>query len=51
MALRQGIIWMDNRAPEEAKWVMNKFLGPSVFALIAGAEINGKDAVPETSLA
>lgn len=43
--LRQGIIWMDNRAPEEAKWIMNRFLGPSMFALIAGAEIGGKDAI------
>ena len=47
VALRQGIIWMDNRAPEEAKWVMNKFLGTSVFAAIAGAEIGGKDAIPK----
>ncbi len=47
VALRQGIIWMDNRAAEEAKFMMNKFLGPSVFAAIAGAEINGKDAMPK----
>jgi xylulokinase len=47
VALRQGIIWMDNRAPEEAKWVMNKFGGPSIFAAIAGAEIGGKDAIPK----
>jgi len=47
VALRQGIIWMDNRAPEEAKWVMNKFLGPYIFAAIAGAEIGGKDAIPK----
>ncbi len=47
MALRHGIIWMDNRASEEATYMMNKFLGPSVFAAIAGAEIGGKDAVPK----
>ncbi|MCX5996558.1 MAG: FGGY-family carbohydrate kinase [Chloroflexi bacterium] len=47
VALRQGIIWMDNRAAEEAKFVMNKFLGPSIFAAIAGAEIGGKDAMPK----
>ncbi|MGA2159311.1 MAG: FGGY-family carbohydrate kinase [Dehalococcoidia bacterium] len=47
VALRQGIIWMDNRAPEEAKWIMNKFLGPTVFGAIAGAEIGGKDAMPK----
>lgn len=45
--LRQGIIWLDNRAPEEAKWVMGKFLGRTVFALIAGAEIGGKDGIPK----
>jgi xylulokinase len=44
-ALRRGIIWMDNRAPEEAKEIMGKFLGPTMFAAIAGSEINGKDAI------
>lgn len=47
VALRQGIIWMDNRAPEEARWVMNKFLGRTTFALVAGAEIGGKDGIPK----
>jgi xylulokinase len=45
--LRQAIIWLDNRAAEEAAWVMNKFLGPDVFALIAGAIISGKDGIPK----
>jgi xylulokinase len=45
--LRQAIIWLDSRAPEEAKWVMNKFLGPSVFSAIAGATISGKDGIPK----
>lgn len=45
--LRPGIIWLDSRAPEEADWVMNKFLGPTVFAAIAGATINGKDGIPK----
>ena len=45
--LRQGIIWLDSRAPDEAAWVMNKFLGPSVFAAIAGATLGGKDGIPK----
>ena len=47
VALRPGIIWLDSRAPEEARWVMNKFLGPTVFAAIAGASITGKDGIPK----
>jgi len=46
-ALRPGIIWLDSRAPEEARWVMNKFLGPAVFTAIAGASITGKDGIPK----
>jgi len=45
--LGEGIIWMDNRAPDEARWIMNKFLGEKVFAAIAGASINGKDGMPK----
>lgn len=45
--LGEGIIWMDNRAAEEAKWIMNKFLGEAIFAAIAGASINGKDGIPK----
>ncbi|MFA5066222.1 MAG: FGGY-family carbohydrate kinase [Dehalococcoidia bacterium] len=47
VALRPGIIWLDSRAPEEARWVMNKFLGPTVFTAIAGASITGKDGIPK----
>lgn len=46
-ALRPGIIWLDNRAPEEARWVMNKFLGPAVFSAIAGTTMTGKDGIPK----
>ncbi len=45
--LGEGIIWMDNRATDEARWIMNKFLGETVFAAIAGASINGKDVMPK----
>ncbi len=47
VALRHGIIWLDSRAPEEARWVMNKFLGPAIFSAIAGASITGKDGIPK----
>ena len=47
VTLRPGIIWLDSRAPEEARWVMNKFLGPTVFTVIAGASITGKDGIPK----
>ena len=47
VTLRPGIIWLDSRAPEEARWVMNKFLGPTVFTAIAGASITGKDGIPK----
>jgi xylulokinase len=45
--LRPGIIWLDARAPEQSRRMMNKFLGRRVFALIAGAELSGKDALPK----
>ncbi len=45
--LRQAIIWLDNRAVDEAKWVMGKFGGPGLFSAIAGATIGGKDGIPK----
>jgi len=45
--LRRAIIWLDARAPEQATRIMNKFLGRSIFAAIAGAELSGKDALPK----
>jgi xylulokinase len=45
--LRSAIIWMDGRAPEQAKRLMRKFLGPRVFAAVAGAELSGKDGLPK----
>ena len=44
--LRPAIIWLDGRAPEQATRIMRKFLGPQVFAAVAGAEITGKDGEP-----
>nr|HID13311.1 hypothetical protein [Anaerolineae bacterium] len=45
--LRRAIIWLDGRAPEQAKRIMRKFLGKRVFTLIAGAELSGKDGLPK----
>jgi xylulokinase len=43
--LRPAIIWLDARAPEQATRIMNKFLGRRIFAVIAGAELSGKDGL------
>lgn len=45
--LRIGIIWLDNRAPDEAMQIMNKLGGPSIFRAIAGSTIGGKDGMPK----
>jgi len=45
--LRRAIIWMDCRAGQEAQRLMRKFLGPRVFALIAGTALCGKDGIPK----
>jgi xylulokinase len=45
--MRPGIIWLDARAPEQSTRMMNKFLGRRVFAMIAGAELSGKDGLPK----
>jgi xylulokinase len=45
--LRRAIIWMDCRAGEQAQRLMRKFLGPRVFALIAGTALCGKDGIPK----
>lgn len=45
--LRPAIIWLDARAPEQARRIMRKFLGPKVFAMLSGAELSGKDGLPK----
>ncbi len=45
--LRPAIIWLDARAPDQAKRMMNKFLGRRMFSVIAGAELSGKDGLPK----
>jgi xylulokinase len=45
--LRPAIIWLDARAPEQATRIMNKFVSPKIFAMVAGTEMSGKDALPK----
>jgi xylulokinase len=46
-ALRPAIIWLDNRAGRQAERMMRKFVNARVFALIAGAQLCGKDGMPK----
>lgn len=41
--LRPCIFWLDGRAGEEARMVMRKLGGSTIFAMIAGTAITGKD--------
>ena len=43
--MRPAIIWLDGRAPEQAERIMRKFLHRRLFAVVAGAEITGKDGI------
>lgn len=45
--LRPAIIWLDNRAGRQADRIMKKFIHARLFALIAGAELCGKDGLPK----
>ena len=45
--LRPAIIWLDGRAPQQAERIMRRFLGPQVFALVAGTPLSGKDGLPK----
>lgn len=45
--LRRAIIWIDNRAGEQAERIMRKLGGAKLFALIAGATLSGKDGLPK----
>jgi xylulokinase len=45
--LRPAIIWLDCRAGQQAERSMRKFLGPRIFALIAGTALCGKDGIPK----
>jgi len=45
--IRRAIIWIDNRAGEQAERIMRRFINAEVFALIAGATLSGKDGLPK----
>ena len=45
--LHPNITWVDARAQEEAKWLMNRFLGRKIFKKIVGIEVTGKDVIPK----
>jgi len=43
--MRPAIIWLDGRAQKQAEQIMRKFVHPRLFAVVAGVEITGKDAL------
>ena len=45
--LYPNISWVDGRAEKQASKIMKKVGGKSIFKLIAGVEITGKDVVPK----
>lgn len=42
-----NITWVDGRAEEQARWLMNLMGGRKVFEKIIGVEITGKDVIPK----
>ncbi|WP_167613657.1 xylulokinase [Maribellus sediminis] len=45
--LRRNITWVDGRAEEQARWLMNLFGGRTAFKSFLGIEITGKDVIPK----
>lgn len=45
--LHDNITWVDGRAEKEAVKAMNRLLGKSVFKMIVGLELTGKDVIPK----
>jgi len=45
--LRRNITWVDGRAEEQARWMMNIFGGKAAFKSFLGTEITGKDVIPK----
>jgi xylulokinase len=45
--LRKNITWVDGRAEEQARWMMNLFGGRAAFKSFLGIEITGKDVIPK----
>ncbi len=45
--LSHNITWVDGRAEEQARWLMNLLGGKRVFEKMIGVEITGKDVIPK----
>lgn len=45
--LMRNISWVDGRAEEQARWMMNLFGGRAAFKGFLGIEITGKDVIPK----
>jgi len=45
--LNHNITWVDGRAEDEARWLMNFLGGKRFFEKIIGLEITGKDVIPK----
>lgn len=45
--LSRNITWVDGRAEEQARWLMNLLGGRKVFEKIIGLELTGKDVIPK----
>ncbi len=45
--LMRNITWVDGRAEEQARWMMNLFGGRIAFKSFLGIEITGKDVIPK----
>lgn len=45
--LYPNITWVDGRAEKQARQIMKKFGGKTIFKKIAGVEITGKDVIPK----
>jgi len=46
-ALMQNITWVDGRAEEQARKLMNLLGGKKIFEKLIGVEITGKDVIPK----
>lgn len=45
--LNHNITWVDGRAEEQARWLMNLLGGKRIFEKLIGVEITGKDVIPK----
>lgn len=45
--LNPNITWVDGRAEEQARWLMNLLGGKRIFETLFGVEITGKDVIPK----